>query len=190
VTAQETDPQRMVTVYATRAAAYYLGREYDRAAEEFARAVQLGPDFFVLHYVLGRASSFGGAGAQAAITESEPGRAAAGEIPLMDTAWGLVNAIKGKKDQTEQTIQMLGAISGKRYVPATYFGLLYASLGKKDQALQWLEKAYEERADGLTWLNVLPTLEGLRGEHRFRNLLKKIGLALTPPTAVSPKSIR
>ncbi len=191
VTAQETDPQRMVTVYATRAAAYYLGREYDRAAEEFARAVQLGPDFFVLHYVLGRALSFAGAGAQAAIAESEPGRAAAGEIPLMDTAWGLVNAVKGKKDQTEQTIQMLGAISGKRYVPATYFGLLYASLGKKDQALEWLEKACEERADGLTWLNVLPSLDGLRGEHRFQNLLKKIGLALTPPkSAASPKSIR
>src|SRR5579859_4185927 len=191
VTAQETDPQRMVTVYATRAAAYYLGREYDRAAEEFARAVQLGPDFFVLHYVLGRALSFGGAGAHAAIAESKAGRTTAGEIPLMDMAWGLVNAVKGKKDQTEQTIQALGEISGKRYVPATYFGLLYASLGKKDQALQWLEKACEERADGLTWLNVLPTLDGLRGERRFQNLLKKIGLALTQPkSAASPKSIR
>ncbi|HWX55567.1 MAG TPA: hypothetical protein VN176_13330 [Verrucomicrobiae bacterium] len=174
VTAQETDPERLVAVHATRAAAHYLGRDYDQAAAAFGKAMELSPDYFMLHYVLGRASSLD-ADAQAAIARSKPGAAAAGEIPLMDTAWGLVSAVKGRKDQTEETIRALEAAGEKRYVPATYFGLLYAGLGKKTKALTWLEKAYEERADGLTWLNVLPALDGLRSEPRFQDLLRRIG---------------
>ena len=64
----------------------------------------------------------------------------------------------------------------KRYIPATYFGMLYAGLGDKEQALLWLEKAYEERADGLTWLNVEPMLDPLRRNPRFQELIKRMGL--------------
>jgi TolB-like protein len=170
VAAQETDPQRIVTVLATRAAAHYLGREYEQAAEAFAKAMQHSPDYFMLHYVLGRASSLTGA------DDSKTAAVSAGEIPLMDTAWGLVNAINGKKDQTLDTIRALEAASKKRYVPATYFGMLYAVLDDKTKALKWLEKAYEERADGLTWLNVLPTLDSLRSSARFKDLLRRVRL--------------
>ena len=173
VTAQETDPERMVTVHATRAAAHYLGREYPQAAEEFGKALQVSPDYFMLHYVLGRSASQ--SGSEQSETESKQAPKSPGEIPLMDTAWGLVNAVNGRKDQTEETIRTLEAAAKKRYVPATYFGMLYAGLGKKDLALTWLEKAYEERADGLTWLNVLPALDGLRSEPRFQDLLRRIG---------------
>ena len=167
VAAQETDPQRIVTVLATRAAAHYLGREYEQATEAFAKAMQHSPDYFMLHYVLGRASS-----------EAKPTAGSVGEIPLMDTAWGLVNAINGKKDQTLETIRALEAASKKRYVPATYFGMLYAVLNDKTKALKCLEKAYEERADGLTWLNVLPTLDSLRSSARFKDLLRRVRLIL------------
>jgi hypothetical protein len=54
--------------------------------------------------------------------------------------------------------------------------MLYAGLKDKDQALLWLEKAYEERADGLTWLNVDPMLDDLRPEPRFQDLIRRIGL--------------
>ncbi len=94
----------------------------------------------------------------------------------MDTAWGLVNAINGKTGQTLETIRALENASKKRYVPATYFGMLYAVLDDKAKALKCLEKAYEERADGLTWLNVLPTLDGLRSSARFKDLLRRVRL--------------
>ena len=175
VAAQETDPQRIVTVLATRAAAHYLGREYEQATEAFAKAMQHSPDYFMLHYILGRASSLTGGEAHG-INESKAAAVSAGEIPLMDTAWGLVNAINGKTGQTLETIRALENASKKRYVPATYFGMLYAVLDDKAKALKCLEKAYEERADGLTWLNVLPTLDGLRSSARFKDLLRRVRL--------------
>lgn len=58
--------------------------------------------------------------------------------------------------------------------------MLFAGLGDKEQALTWLEKAYEERADGLTWLNVDPMLDNLRAEPQFQSLVKRIGLGTLP----------
>ena len=52
---QETDPHRLVAVHTTRAAAYYFGREYQRAVEECEKAKQLDPQYFMLHFIAGRA---------------------------------------------------------------------------------------------------------------------------------------
>jgi TolB-like protein len=172
---QQTDPHRLVGVQATRALAYYFNREYERAVQECRNALELNPDFFMLHFVLGR--SFARLGKHSeAIAELKPKNTAPGEVPLMDAALGLAYSVEGKKGQTEKIISAFQAYVKKRYVPATYFGILFAALGEVDQALAWLEKAYEERADGLTWLNVDPMLDGLKPNPRFQALIKKIGL--------------
>jgi hypothetical protein len=54
--------------------------------------------------------------------------------------------------------------------------MLFAGMGDKDKALVWLEKAYAERADGLTWLNVEPMLDEVRSDPRFEDLIHRIGL--------------
>jgi len=54
---------------------------------------------------------------------------------------------------------------------------IYAALGEKAKALDWLEKAYEERAI-FVWpmLPFEPALASLREEQRFKELVKKLGL--------------
>jgi len=54
--------------------------------------------------------------------------------------------------------------------------MLYAGMGDRDRAMAWLEKALAERADGLTWLTVEPMLDEMRSDHRFQDLVRKIGL--------------
>ncbi len=173
---QQTDPHRLVGVQATRALAFYFNRDYDRAVQECRNAMELNPDYFMLHYILGRSYARLGKHAEA-IAELKPKGTAPGEVPLMDAALGLAYAVEGKKAQTEKIVGAFQAYVKKRYVPATYFGILFAALGDIDQALTWLEKAYEERADGLTWLNVDPMLDALKTNARFQALIKKIGLA-------------
>ncbi|HLJ29879.1 MAG TPA: tetratricopeptide repeat protein [Candidatus Angelobacter sp.] len=172
---QQTDPHRVVAVHVTRAAAYYFSRDYERAAQECKKALELNPNYFMLHYILAQAYARRGMTAEA-IAELRSKGAAAGEVPLMDAALGLAYGSVGKKGQTEKIVEAFKAGAKKRYVPATYFGMLYAGLGDRDQALTWLEKAYEERADGLTWINVDPMLDPLRNQPRFQELVKRIGL--------------
>jgi TolB-like protein/Tfp pilus assembly protein PilF len=172
---QETDPRRMVTVHTTRAAAYYLARQYRQAIEEAEKALELNPKHFMVHYVLGRAYALMGKNPKA-IAQLKPKGYSRGEVPLLDAALGLAYAVDGKRDQTAKALEALKALAKKRYVPATYFGMLYGGLGDKKQALQWLEKACEERADGLLWLNVDPMLDGMRALPQFKDLVSRIGL--------------
>lgn len=172
---QQTDPHRMVAVHATRAASYYFNHEYERAAQESKKAIELNPNYFMSHFLLARAYARMGMTAEA-IAELRSKGAAAGEVPLVDAALGLTYGSAGKKGQTEKIVDAFKGAAKKRYVPATYFGMLYAGMGDQEQALTWLEKAYQERADGLTWINVDPMLDGLRKQPRFQTIVKKMGL--------------
>jgi len=48
--------------------------------------------------------------------------------------------------------------------------------GEVDQAFLWLERAYRQRDGGLAALKVDPPFESLRGDPRFKAMLKKINL--------------
>lgn len=171
---QETDPHRLVAVHTTRAAAYYFGRDFKRAVAECEKAEQLDPQYFMLHFIAGRAYMRLGEHARA-IAHLKAAQAT-GEMPLMDAALGLAYAVSGKKEQTMKLAETFKSAAKKRYIPPTYFGMLFAGMGDKDKALVWLEKAFAERADGLTWLNVEPMLDDVRSDPRFQNLIHRIGL--------------
>src|SRR5437763_1853261 len=172
---QATDPHRLVGVHSTRAAAYYFNREYDRAAQECLKALELDPNYFMLHYILARSYARMGRNTEA-LTHLKPKGVALGEVPLMDAALGLAYAVGGQKSHTKKIVEAFTSHAANRYIPATYFGMLYAGLGDTEQALAWLAKDYEARADGLPWIHVVPTLDAIKAEPRFQDLVKRIGL--------------
>lgn len=174
--AVEIDPQRLVVVRATRAAAFYFGREYDRVIEECRAALELDGRYFPLHYLLGRAYARKGQPGRA-LAELEKAAPHTGEVLMLEAARGQACGVLGKRAAALRAIKKLHAVAKRRYVPSTYFGMLYSSVGKIDEAFAWLERAYEERADGLTLLGVEPMVDSLRSDPRMQNLLRRIGLA-------------
>ena len=54
-------------------------------------------------------------------------------------------------------------------------GLIYVGFGDRRSAMDWLEKAYEERSAWLAWMNVEPRFDPLREDPRFKQLAAKIG---------------
>ena len=57
-----------------------------------------------------------------------------------------------------------------------FLALVYLGLGERAEALDWLERAYEERDISMAWLNVDPTCDVVRSEPRFIALLEHVGL--------------
>lgn len=172
--AQETDPHRLVAVHATRALAYYFGRQFQQSVDECARGLQLDPKHFMLHYIKGR--SHMRLAEEAKAIEELKAAAAPGEVPLVDAALGLAYAVVGRLDEAKKMAETFKSVVASRYIPPTYFGMLYAGLGDRERALVWLDKAFRERADGLTWLNVDPMLDDMRCDERFQELVERIGL--------------
>jgi hypothetical protein len=53
----------------------------------------------------------------------------------------------------------------------------YAAIGRKEEALVLIEKSYREHSILVTMLKVEPALDPLRGDLRFQELLRRVGLA-------------
>jgi hypothetical protein len=51
-----------------------------------------------------------------------------------------------------------------------------AALGDRDAAFEWLNRAYEQRDVQLVSLKTDPSLDGLRQDPRFADLVKRVGL--------------
>ena len=64
----------------------------------------------------------------------------------------------------------------KEPVSPFFFALVYAGLNDKENALEWLEKAYEEKSGSVRYLKMEPRLQNMRNEPRYTALMKKIGL--------------
>ena len=63
--------------------------------------------------------------------------------------------------------------------PDTSFdiGLVYMGLGEHEQAIDWLQKAANERTAEIIHIKCEPIYEKMRVEPRFQELMRKIGLA-------------
>ena len=53
---------------------------------------------------------------------------------------------------------------------------IYGALGWKDEAFTWLNKAYDEHDPQIVSLKVTPTLDPLRSDPRFIELVRRVGL--------------
>ena len=73
-------------------------------------------------------------------------------------------------------IEEIKAASQQSLARALFVALVYAGLEDKDQAFIWLEKAYEERFNRLAYLKVEALWDPLRSDHRFADLLRRVGI--------------
>jgi hypothetical protein len=64
--------------------------------------------------------------------------------------------------------------SKRQEIPPLRIAQLYAGLGEKQRALDWLEKAYDERDPMMAFLNVSPSLDSLHSERRFQDLVRRM----------------
>ena len=83
-------------------------------------------------------------------------------------------AVSGNKPEAQKLVAHLFAESEKQYVSPFYIAIVYTGLGKYDLAMDWLEKAYEDRSNGLVFLRVEPELDALRSNPRFVALQRKL----------------
>ncbi len=80
----------------------------------------------------------------------------------------------GYAEGMKRAAETLEARARQIYLPALRIARLYAHAGEKNRALDWLEKAYEERESPLLHLKVGWDWDSVRPEPRFQDLLRRI----------------
>jgi len=90
---------------------------------------------------------------------------------------GAIYARQGKVEEVESELKRLKTRAENEYVPSIQFALMLIPLGRKDEAVEYLEKAYEERDGYLTRLTVSPIFgEDMQTHPRCIELAKRLGL--------------
>ena len=84
-------------------------------------------------------------------------------------------AVSGNREQALKIIAELEELAKSRYVSSYQIATIYAGLGEKDQAFAWMQKAYDERSDGLVNLKVEQRFDNLRSDPRFSDLVRRVG---------------
>ena len=170
--AQGLDPLSEINTYI--GLSYYWDRQYHNAIEEFKRTLELYPNFWLPHLYLGWAHlqlrNF--SEAQKELTDA---------LRLEDNSWTVASlaysaALSGAQARARQLLAELQQRAISEFVAPYFIARIYAGLGEEGQAFDWLEKAYENRDECLTWLKVDPTMDSLRENGAYSDLLSRIGL--------------
>jgi TolB-like protein/Flp pilus assembly protein TadD len=155
--------------------AYYHNREFDRAIEQNSRSLELDPSYAVALVNIGRAYEMKGMHAQAQGVFQKI-LAVAPDDPAVLALMGHEYASAGDHAKALQILAHLKQLSAHGYVPTIYIGLVYTGLHDLDNAFRWLNRAADERCEYLVYLPSEPLADPLRGDPRFEQLLKRMGL--------------
>ena len=168
--AQQLDPLSLI-IAADNGAILYFSRKYDAAIEKWRSVQDMDPGFLRAHLIEG--AYVEKAMFAEALAENE--KATSADAPY----WSWCAYIHGRARQTTEArraIHELLQIDKSSPVDPMSVAQAFAGLGDKDQALAWLEKAYTRHSNELTALKVNPAYDFLRGDRRFEDLLRRVGL--------------
>jgi TolB-like protein/DNA-binding winged helix-turn-helix (wHTH) protein len=91
-------------------------------------------------------------------------------------ARGQTLGVCGHSAEAKSILDRFQKLGEYQYVTSYGVALVHAGLGDKSEAFRWLDKAYDERSHWLVWLSLDPRWNALRGDSRFDQLRKRVGL--------------
>ena len=152
---------------------HFIARDYEEAERLFREALALDPSYARALSNLGTIYSLTSRHDEAIAQYEKLDRLASGVWPL--GGLGHAYAMAGRREDALRVLDELDQQSPERYVSAMTRVNIYVALGDHDKAFEWLERSYEEHTVGLVFLPALPTLDPLRSDPRFQDLLRRIG---------------
>ena len=158
---------------------YWLAGQPDEAIEQSCKTRELHPDHFMPEFLSGVSYERKGA-PELAIARLEIATRKSHNIPYVVASLAHAYAVAGKRGKALELLGNLEALSQDHYVPAYDRAIIYVGLNHGDQAMEWLQRAYDERSSWISYLNVEARLDPLRGDARFAELVGKLGFPPVP----------
>ena len=168
--ARQLDPLSLI-IATDHGVILYFSRQYDRAIEQFNAVLDMEPTFSRAHMVT-YAYVEKGMFAEA-LEDAEKWHRSDG-TPV----WEVLAYVYARSGQQAQARRAMAKWEQLHPRPLTEVGLMaYVAMDKKDEALALLLKTYQDHSIPLTAHKVEPGFDPLRGDPRFQDLLRRVGLA-------------
>lgn len=155
---------------------WYFRRRMEEAAVIYRKTMDEFPQLPNAHQDLGKVY-FAQGRYRDAIREFKLAHSLSG-TPLHEGLLGLAHGLAGDTETARGMETSLLRRGQREYVSPYVMALLAIGLRQNSRAVEWLEKAAEERTPTLKWIGVDPMFDSLRGEPRFRAILGRMGLPI------------
>ncbi len=156
---------------------FYFARQNDQAIEQLRKTLEMDPNFVLTHNYLGKAYLQKSMYAEG-VAECEKELAISPNNTWALAVLGNAYAVADKRAEAQKVLDQLNELSKQKYVSPIAAAQTYVGLGEKDKAFEWLEKAYEDRSAGSSFVKVKvdPVWDPMRSGPRFADLLRRMNL--------------
>ncbi|MGD2123565.1 MAG: tetratricopeptide repeat protein, partial [Gemmatimonadota bacterium] len=173
--AQASDP---LSVFASAHFGWMLigARQHKRAIEQLERALELDPTFPLAYWLLG-AACLHDSRAEESVAAFEKSVELSGNALWFRAhlAWALGQS--GRLHEARTVLSDLKVRREEEYVRASLLAIVCVGSGELDEAMDWLERAYEERDMWMPTFQVDPLFDPLKADPRFVALMEKVRVA-------------
>jgi TolB-like protein/Tfp pilus assembly protein PilF len=173
--AQKIDPLTLWFSSVTGFMYACLGR-WEESDRETQKALDFNAEFAFTHATRGTVFLMRGKYADAAASLEKAVSLMEEWNPVVKARLGYACAKAGRGGEAQKILAELEARPKEAYTPAVAYAMVYAGLGDAMKTFEWLEKAFQEKAPQLIYLKVNPEWTELRGDLRFADLVRKVGL--------------
>lgn len=170
--ARQLDPLSLM-IAVDRGVILYYAREYDRAIEQFRAVMALEPDFPRTNLIIPAYAENGMF--SEALEEIERRRPKQESIwtwsseAYLYRRWGRLPEAKRALKKLEDECRRLG-LDQAPFLAGPYVGI------DNTKAIEYMNKLYAEHVNGLIDIKVNPALGPIRGDPRFQDLMRRMGL--------------
>ncbi len=154
--------------------AYYLARQHDASITQSQKTLELEPGFGYAYFVIGLAYN-GKKMYPEAIVSLEKGLALTPDWLELQGLLAYAHAGAGDRLQAQAILTKALNTSDGGYINEVIVSSVYAALGDNDNAIAWLERGYRERCSWMKWISIEPSLDKLRPDPRFQDLVRRVG---------------
>jgi TolB-like protein/Flp pilus assembly protein TadD len=152
---------------------YWLAREPEHALQHAEKTRELDARNIWPSFFAGLAYEQQGLYDEA-VKELQKAQELSADVTFVKAALAHALGLSGSRRDARRSLQELESLKTKKYVPAYDMAIAHLGLGDKGRALDWLDKALEERSGWLAYLAVEPRLDELRGETKFSEIVKRV----------------
>jgi adenylate cyclase len=149
---------------------------YAEGLEEASRLLEFEPGLTRAHSLFGWASVLLGHFDEG-LPALERAVAISGGVSMFESQLGQAYAMAGREADARRILARLYDAAKTSYVAPYHLAYVHTGLGEHDAAIDWLEKAYEDRAGAIYGIKGSFLFKDLRPHPRFQALLAKMNLA-------------
>ena len=187
-TAQENDPSS-VSVRRSLGYCYLYARKYEQAHYHLDRAIAMNPtaeeSYRIQGLILTLQKQF--PAAERVLREALALAPECGRYTKVTLGYSLAAA--GDASYANKLVVQLGEELKTEYVSPVELAMAYMAIGDKQKAIDWTNRAIDERRGWAAYLRVHPVVDSLRGEPGFDTLVERMKFdAPAGPPATTPDS--